>query len=196
MLAYFNQHFGYEVSGLEYVDRCARESQEMLDRDGISAEVIHDDLFEFVPESQWDVVGSFGFVEHFEDTQDTIEQHLKLLKPGGWLVLSIPNHSGVSGSVMRLIDRKLYASHNQMSADDLAAGAEQTGALEILTAGYYGHFSLCNAGIYRTARPLLPGPAFLGLRAGMAALDLAGRLLPDGRLLSVGAYLIARKRPV
>ena len=67
-MRYFHDHFQYQVSGLEYVDWCCAEAQQLLNTCGISAEMIHDDIFtyELASERQpWDVVASFGLVEHF-----------------------------------------------------------------------------------------------------------------------------------
>jgi 2-polyprenyl-3-methyl-5-hydroxy-6-metoxy-1,4-benzoquinol methylase len=42
---------------------------------------------------EWRLV-SWGLIEHFTDTESVISAHVNLLKPGGILIVSIPNLRG------------------------------------------------------------------------------------------------------
>lgn len=66
---------------------------------------------------QFDVVASFGFVEHFEDYEAAIKHHIDMVKPGGFLVLSVPHLWGLQGFLRRIILKKeaveqIYKTHN------------------------------------------------------------------------------------
>ncbi|MCZ6765725.1 MAG: class I SAM-dependent methyltransferase [bacterium] len=51
MMWYFHHYFGYQVSGLEYVDWCCDKARELLAGAGVPGDVIHGDLFTWKPES-------------------------------------------------------------------------------------------------------------------------------------------------
>jgi 2-polyprenyl-3-methyl-5-hydroxy-6-metoxy-1,4-benzoquinol methylase len=40
---------------------------------------------------------SFGFIEHFDNPENVIQKHLDLLKPGGILIVGVPNFTGIHG---------------------------------------------------------------------------------------------------
>jgi len=57
-------------------------------------------------------VFSMGFIEHFENVQDVIERHIRLLSENGKLLIILPNFRGLNGCVQWLFDRKNLRSHN------------------------------------------------------------------------------------
>jgi SAM-dependent methyltransferase len=54
-------------------------------------EIVQADFLTWKPGRQYDVVASFGFIEHFEDPADIVARHFALTKPGGYVVLEMPN---------------------------------------------------------------------------------------------------------
>ncbi len=105
--------------------------------------VIEGDLFQFEPAQQYDLVLSCGLIEHFQDTSDIISRHLPFLKPGGTLLITLPNFTGVNGWVQRTYDPDNYDKHNisSMNPSRLAEYCRQLGLQEV-EAFYYGHFSI------------------------------------------------------
>lgn len=77
------------------------------------------DLFnnENKQENYFDLVISNGLIEHFLDTQDIIERHVKYLNNGGQLFVSLPNFKGLNGWFQRTFDPKNYAKHHIASMD-------------------------------------------------------------------------------
>lgn len=75
-------------------------------------ECIESDFFAFKPTKLYDLVFSIGFIEHFADTADVIRRHADLVKPGGQLLIILPNFRGINGWVQRTFDRKNYDIHN------------------------------------------------------------------------------------
>jgi 2-polyprenyl-3-methyl-5-hydroxy-6-metoxy-1,4-benzoquinol methylase len=59
----------------------------------------------------------FGLIEHFNDTKFIIGEHLKFLKPGGTLFITLPNFKSVNGWVQRSFDKENYDKHNINSMD-------------------------------------------------------------------------------
>jgi len=105
--------------------------------------IIEADLFEYKTEKLYDLVLSFGLIEHFNNTKAIIETHLQFLKPGGVLFITLPNFKSVNGWVQRKFDRENYDKHNINSMDPqlLADYCKQLGLTEV-ESYYHGKFSV------------------------------------------------------
>ncbi|MBE7175717.1 MAG: methyltransferase domain-containing protein [Mucilaginibacter polytrichastri] len=108
-----------------------------------SVPVIEGDLFRYAPVEKYDLVLSCGLIEHFEDTEGVIREHLKFLKPGGSLFITLPNFRSVNGWVQKRFDRHNFDKHNLASMDPekLRRIAGKLGLQEV-KAGYFGRFSV------------------------------------------------------
>jgi len=105
--------------------------------------VIEADLFDYQPRMLYDMVLSFGLVEHFADTKAIIETHLRFLKPGGVLFITLPNFKSINGWVQRNFDRDNYDKHNIDSMDpQLLAGYCRALGLVEVESYYHGKFSV------------------------------------------------------
>jgi len=119
---------------------------ELLDKNGLKPGDIHiieADLFEYKPKKFYDIVLSFGLIEHFNDTKAIIETHLQFLKPGGLLFITLPNFKSVNGWVQHKFDRDNYDKHNidSMNPQLLADYCRALGLKEV-EAYYHGKFSV------------------------------------------------------
>ena len=89
------------MCGLDYSEPGIKMSRRLfskLNLPGISdMKHFHHDI----PEASFDLVYSLGVIEHFEDARSIVEKHLFLTKPGGRVVISIPNFGGVYGRLER-----------------------------------------------------------------------------------------------
>jgi len=105
--------------------------------------IIEADLFNYQPEKLYDMVLSFGLIEHFNDTKAIIETHLQFLKPGGVLFITLPNFKSVNGWVQRNFDKENYDKHNINSMDLqlLKDSCKQLG-LKDVEAYYHGRFTV------------------------------------------------------
>ncbi|GAB3920269.1 class I SAM-dependent methyltransferase [Mucilaginibacter myungsuensis] len=105
--------------------------------------VIESDLFSYEPEKLFDMVLSFGLIEHFSDTKDILKHHLRFLKPGGVLFVTLPNFKGVNGWIQRKFDRANYDKHYIQSMDLqlLANTCKELGLTEV-ESFYHGKFSV------------------------------------------------------
>ncbi|MCC8408471.1 class I SAM-dependent methyltransferase [Mucilaginibacter sp. UR6-1] len=120
--------------------------KKLLEANGLSENditIIEADLFNYTPEKQYDLVSSFGLIEHFNDTKAIVETHLQFLKPGGVLFITLPNFVGVNGWVQRKFDRDNYDKHNinSMNLQLLADSCKQLGLKEV-ECYYSGKFSI------------------------------------------------------
>lgn len=196
-LWYFNKYFQHQVAGIEYVKECVEQCSDLMKSKGIEADVEHADLFTYEPpaddDKKWDVVCSFGFVEHFNDVGPCIQKHMDLLKPGGLLALVIPNHAGINGNILKAVDKDKYDIHNRMDYQAMEDAVLATGDAKIIEGGYYGHIGFWNAGIYPIISSKGRIPYILG-RAPLYLVEEVGKyVVPNCRKFAPNAALIAQK---
>ena len=100
------------------------------------------DFAEFRPKEKYDVVISFGFIEHFTDWEEQIERHIALVGDRGSIMITTPNFRGtVQNFLHRYFDRENYRRHFIPSMDPLAwAHILELHGFEIIYAGYFGKF--------------------------------------------------------
>lgn len=105
--------------------------------------IIETDLFTYQPDKKYDMVLSFGLIEHFADTKAIINTHLTLLNPGGTLFITLPNFTGVNGWLQRTFDPDNYSKHNiaSMNLELLRNIYTELGLTEI-DVRYHGRFSV------------------------------------------------------
>ena len=91
-LIYFAKEFGYEPYGVDYSEMGCKMAEENLKRSNVNGTILYEDIFKTSLEKEsFDVVYSFGLIEHFENPEDVINKHIELLKSGGLLVIGVPN---------------------------------------------------------------------------------------------------------
>lgn len=104
--------------------------------------IIEADLFTYQPLEKYDLVASFGLIEHFLDTKEIISKHLIFLNDEGTLFITLPNFKGLNGWVQKTFDRYNYDKHfiACMDLDFLTAIAKDLG-LKDIQVYYDGGFS-------------------------------------------------------
>lgn len=112
-LPYLHQAFGYEVSGIDYTSAGIQLSQAILDKAGITGCIVQGDLFQPPPDwiGRFDVVFSFGLVEHFENTAQVVAACAQYLRPGGQMVTLVPTMRGLYGLAYRFLRPAIYQKH-------------------------------------------------------------------------------------
>lgn len=118
----------------------------LLEANGLKESDIHiieTDLFNHQEKARYDLVLSCGLIEHFHDTADIIRRHIEFLKPGGTLLITLPNFKSLNGWFQKSFDRDNYDKHNINSMDPalLARICTEEG-LSLKQSAYYGNFSL------------------------------------------------------
>jgi SAM-dependent methyltransferase len=116
-LARLSERFGLVPYGIEYsqsgvdVNRALFAQRGLDPRNVVSLDFFSEACREGYRE-RFDVVMSRGFIEHFEDAGDVVARHLELLKPGGLLVVTIPNLRGLNRALTWLFHAELLPMHN------------------------------------------------------------------------------------
>jgi SAM-dependent methyltransferase len=197
-LWYFHNYYGYAPWGVEYVESCAREAQQMLTAANVPGRIIIDDFFNLKKESWghpqgWDLVASFGFVEHFKKPIAVVAKHLEMTRPGGFVVVAVPNHFGWNGRILRHVDKDKWRQHNGMSLGNLTEAFKLAGYNTILFAGFTGHIGFWNTGLYRRMKDSLGQFYFLARFPFWLIERLGQHIIPNNPLSSPEILVIARK---
>ena len=98
------------------------------------------DFEQFQPNEKFDVVASFGFIEHFNNFEEILKKHAALVKSSGYLVVEVPNFFGAFQHWLHVhFDKNNYARHYipAMNVERLAKVIHEEG-YEILYKGYFG----------------------------------------------------------
>jgi cyclopropane fatty-acyl-phospholipid synthase-like methyltransferase len=90
-MIYIAKEFGYRIDGLDYSNNMDYVRANLLHNGIRDSELFHVDFFEFAPSKKYDLVLSGGFVEHFDDYEAVVQKHVEFLKPGGLVVIIVPN---------------------------------------------------------------------------------------------------------
>ncbi len=144
-LAYFKKNYNYDIHAIDYSRTGCEKMQENFDSLHIKAtiyrlNILTDDLRD-IP--RFDIVYSFGFIEHFSDLNRIVEKHLALLKEGGILILGVPNFIGFTKIVLKKTAPRIYTTHNIQAMDlENWKTFEERYKLEPLFKGYLGGFNL------------------------------------------------------
>lgn len=138
-LSYYHRYFGYAVSGLDYSAYGCEQTRKILERDCVPGTIHQGDLFHppAALTGTFDIVCSFGVVEHFDDTTDVIRHIAAFSKPGGLIVTTIPNLTGITGWLQKWMNRPVYNIHRVMGLKELekhcrAAGLEVIASTRII----------------------------------------------------------------
>lgn len=103
--------------------------------------IIQKDFTLYEPNEQYDFVISNGFIEHFEDYDQILDLHNKYLKPGGKMLIMIPNKRYLRQFYGYLCDYKNLKAHNLncMNLEVFKAFSKRHN-LDVKTLKYYGGF--------------------------------------------------------
>ncbi len=131
-LAFLSREFGLGVAGIEFTADGAAATRRNLELlDVRKANILEADFLVEPPSPTYDVVVSLGFVEHFTDAVGIVSRHGKWLRPGGLLVIGVPNLRGVHGWLQKALDPEVLARHNVdiMDPQTLTAIGRQSGLI-------------------------------------------------------------------
>lgn len=109
-LVYFGQNFNCELFGIDYSPAGYQLAQKNLELSGLRGTVVCEDVFNCrtIPKQSFDVVFSGGFIEHFDDPELVLKKHIEYLKPGGLLIIEVPNITGLQGFVLRTLESACF----------------------------------------------------------------------------------------
>jgi cyclopropane fatty-acyl-phospholipid synthase-like methyltransferase len=137
-LLYFHKTFGYAVTGCDYSERGCALARRNLEAAGIPGTILQKDLFTL--SGEFDVIYSYGLIEHFTAPRTVLEKFVSLLNPsGGTLISLVPNLTGLSGLYNRLLKPETFATHRVVTLNELQRWYEEAG-LQKIEVGALGSF--------------------------------------------------------
>jgi SAM-dependent methyltransferase len=157
----------------------------------------HADIFNFSMGEVFDIVASFGLVEHFRGSSfdQLMDIHDRYVAPGGYCVVVVPNFTGVPYFFHFVFDRPSLDNHNidAMHPDTIAEFFRQRG-YEIVFHKYVGILRLWGNSGFLNSRILAKTVAGLAVSLSKLAslMSLLGIHL-RGRSWSPYLMVIARK---
>jgi len=125
--------------GLDYSETGCALLAERAREEGVKIDVVNEDLFANNSRlhRSFDVVLSFGVVEHFDDLGLALLTKSRYAKSGGMVFTLIPNMAGILGTLTRIWNRKIYDQHNPHNWASFERGHQQA-HLNVVTGGYLG----------------------------------------------------------
>lgn len=94
-LVQFHKRFWFNVGGVEYSKDGINILKRNFKKNNIEGNIVYGDFFDkkFLTENKdkHDIVFSLGFIEHFSDPRIAIENHFKIAKKWGLVIMTIPN---------------------------------------------------------------------------------------------------------
>ncbi len=133
---------GYELNGIDLTPRVDTDLPEWLRLQGYKVgRIAREDFLAATPMPIFDLVYSNGFLEHFPDWVECLRRHAAWVKPGGILIVTVPNFAGrLQRALHMLLDEHNLAKHNLLSMDPRLWAKVLGGEFEILDLGWFGRF--------------------------------------------------------
>ena len=145
-LVRFSKRFGFTPFGIEYTTYGASQNRKaFINNDLNPNNVIEQDFFSdefiFQNKEKFDLVISRGFIEHFENLDDVIRRHVELIKPGGLLIVLIPNLRGIYWLWTRIFNPEQLKLHNlEIMKLDSFSRLFELDNISSLKCSYFGTF--------------------------------------------------------
>jgi SAM-dependent methyltransferase len=104
---------GATVSGVDYCPAGISTARRYFGSLGITADLRCEDMMatSFAPDT-FDCVFSMGLIEHFEDPARIVAKHYELVRPGGTVIILVPNYGGIWGIIETRFWPEGMAVHN------------------------------------------------------------------------------------
>lgn len=131
----------WESFGIDYAED-ADDYLKSFEQIGKQATLYKGDLFDLDLKRQFDAVISFGLIEHFRggELDEVLALHHHYARPGGYVVVLLPNFTGYQYFWHYLFDRPSLDTHNVDSMNLATFKAFDQLGYETLFKDYHGQF--------------------------------------------------------
>jgi 2-polyprenyl-3-methyl-5-hydroxy-6-metoxy-1,4-benzoquinol methylase len=141
-LPYFHKKYNLSVSGLDYSEIGCKLLEENLKLLHVPfGDIIHDDIFKWNSDKKYDIIFSYGVIEHFSQPEEILKICFDHLNPGGKIITLVPNLQGIVGFITKTILPDIYKIHKVISLTELRKMHLTLGFSEIKS-NYVGTFTL------------------------------------------------------
>ena len=112
-LAYIAKYFHYYPEGIDYLSRSKLICEETLRNMGVhDFKIFEEDFLAWRFKKKYDLVCSFGFIEHFSNPEIVIRKHISVTKKSGIVIIGIPNFGGWQKLLHSKLDKNNFLRHN------------------------------------------------------------------------------------
>lgn len=138
---------GYILNGIDTTYRVKDDLPKYLKEINYKVgDFICGDIFKEKTSKKYDVVCSFGFIEHFINWEKVLAIHFELVKAGGIVIITVPNFKGLIPNLFHKIFDRINLRRHNIKAMDVAKWKKCINELsidyEILYEGPFGEFDL------------------------------------------------------
>ena len=143
-LPYFAKRYRLTVSGVDYSEVGCKIAEKNLQLLNIEyGEIICQDIFDpsWIRGRGYDVIFSYGVIEHFEKPEEIIRIFKSFTNQGGTIITLVPNLNGLNGWLTRYFMKDVYEMHRVITREQLRNHHESNDLTDHKT-GYAGTFSL------------------------------------------------------
>jgi SAM-dependent methyltransferase len=140
-LIYWAQEFHYVPFGIEYTKNGAELGQANLDFFNIEGKLFEGDFFDKDAEfrkQKYNVIFSYGFIEHFDNVEEILIDTYNLLEDDGYVITVVPNIEGIWGKISQKIHPEIYNIHKVVNQETFKTFDSLTG--KNLFNKYFGTF--------------------------------------------------------
>ena len=134
---------GYTLNGIDSLAEKNLAMKEWFKSKGYkTGQFYQSDFCNFSPICLYDIVCSFGFIEHFRNWEAILSKHVELTKEGGYIMIDVPNlKSPLYFLLYKILEPQVLKNHN-LSAINMEAICSILKKNEciIKTASYAGYF--------------------------------------------------------
>lgn len=183
---------GYELNGADLAPGTDNNMKSWLQSKGFRINsIVRKDVFQEDKSIKYDIVASFGFIEHFNDFESVIKFQLDKVSDKGYALITTPNFTWpVMNILQRVINPGFLKIHNvkSMSPSAWKKIFEKNG-FEVLDCRYLGYFEFWTENLHRnkfrkTALAIL-----------QLLLPIISRLLPkNNRFFSPYCVIVGKKK--
>lgn len=148
-LGYLAKAFQYKPIALDFVDNIDLIKSNM-EHNGIKeCGIIKEDFLKWIPNKKYDIVCSYGFIEHFLNYEDVLQKHIDILNHNGILIITVPNCEFFQLWIRKMLYTEekykiIMTSHNReiMNIDKLKEIILKKNRLKQLFSGFIGGMNI------------------------------------------------------
>lgn len=112
ILAQLSSQLGFEAHGIDFAGDIDAIKDYLQRHGAVLGTVESADFLTWSPGRRYNVVTSFGFIEHFADPAAIVDRHFALTEPNGIVVIGVPNFRLGQHMLHWLFDRENLRRHN------------------------------------------------------------------------------------
>lgn len=172
-LPYFARRYKLQVSGADFSPTRLLSAEHNLRKARVAGKLIFADIMVEVPTAHYDIVCSFGLIEHFADQSAILSQLSCYLDKNGIMLTTVPLLNGFWGRIAQKVNRCAAEGYVGMDVASVLASHESAGlqVIHYVKMGW-GNFGVLNL----AALPVVCRCPTIAAVAGMNLLMMCSNL--------------------